>query len=273
MAGFDEINYWSEVKLDIVREYASAYSRILAARRLYHIYIDAFAGSGTHISRASRRMVKGSPLNALAVQPAFREYHFIDVDGGKVAELRRSVGERQDVHIYEGDCNKVLLSDVFPRARFEDHRRAFCLLDPYGLHLDWKVVLTAGQMRSFDIFLNFPTMDMNRNVLWADPDEAYVDQRRRMTRFWGDDSWRQAVYARERTLLDMEIKPLGANETTVDAYRERLKTVAGFANVPPALPMRNSTGAIVYYLVFASQKPVAARIVEDIFKKYRPRVN
>ncbi len=36
--------------------------------------------------------------------------------------------------------------------------------------------------------------------------------------------------------------------------------------------MRNSTGAIVYYLVFASQKPVAAGIVEDIFRKYRARV-
>ena len=29
---FDEINYWSEIKLDIVRDYAGAYSRILAAQ-------------------------------------------------------------------------------------------------------------------------------------------------------------------------------------------------------------------------------------------------
>ena len=27
---FDEIGYWSEVKLDIVRKYAAAYSKILA---------------------------------------------------------------------------------------------------------------------------------------------------------------------------------------------------------------------------------------------------
>jgi hypothetical protein len=30
---FDEIGYWSELKLDIVRDYASAYSRIMAAQR------------------------------------------------------------------------------------------------------------------------------------------------------------------------------------------------------------------------------------------------
>jgi len=32
--------------------------------------------------------------------------------------------------------------------------------------------------------------------------------------------------------------------------------------------MRNSNNAIVYYLYFASQKPIAAHIVKDIFKKY-----
>jgi hypothetical protein len=48
---FDEIGYWSEIKLDIVKDYASAYSRILAAQTkpaLHHVYIDAFAGAGGH---------------------------------------------------------------------------------------------------------------------------------------------------------------------------------------------------------------------------------
>ena len=30
--GISEIGYWSEVKLDILQDYASAYSRILAAQ-------------------------------------------------------------------------------------------------------------------------------------------------------------------------------------------------------------------------------------------------
>jgi len=51
---FDEIGYWSEVKLEILREYAAAYSRILAAQcqpKLHHVYIDAFAGAGVHVSK------------------------------------------------------------------------------------------------------------------------------------------------------------------------------------------------------------------------------
>ena len=52
------------------------------------------------------------------------------------------------------------------------------------------------------------------------------------------------------------------------AYRERLKTVAGFKYVPQPIPMRNTKGATVYYLFFATPNRVADKIVLDIFKKY-----
>jgi hypothetical protein len=35
--------------------------------------------------------------------------------------------------------------------------------------------------------------------------------------------------------------------------------------------MRNSNKAVIYYLFFASQKPVAENIITDIFEKYRRR--
>jgi three-Cys-motif partner protein len=49
---FDEIGYWSEVKLEIVRKYAAAYSTILSKQPLIrgHLYIDAFAGAGSRQS-------------------------------------------------------------------------------------------------------------------------------------------------------------------------------------------------------------------------------
>jgi three-Cys-motif partner protein len=60
-----------------------------------------------------------------------------------------------------------------------------------------------------------------------------------------------------------------SNEAIVEAFRERLKRVAGFPYVPDPLPMKNRTNAVVYYLFFASQKPVAKKIIDDLFKKYR----
>jgi three-Cys-motif partner protein len=269
-AEFDEIGYWSEVKLEIIKKYAAAYSTILAAQpRLKHIYIDAFAGPGKHISRATKEFVPGSPLNALNVEPPFREYHFIDLDHGKVEQLRTLVGTRPDVQFYEEDCNEVLPERIFPTLEWKSFRRALCLLDPYGLHLDWNVVARAGGLKTVDMFLNFPVADMNRNVLWRQPEHASPDQMRRMTRLWGDESWKGAVYEEHETLFGKSVeKRADANTLLAEAFRRRLQSVAGFKYVPAPMPMRNSQHAVVYYLFFAAPKAVAAGIVEDIFRKY-----
>lgn len=58
------------------------------------------------------------------------------------------------------------------------------------------------------------------------------------------------------------------NEKLAEAFRERLINNAGFKVVPTPIAMKNTTGAIVYYLYFASQVDVAGKIVKDIFKSY-----
>jgi three-Cys-motif partner protein len=88
---FDIIGYWSEVKLEIIREYAKAYSQILTSNRLHHVYIDAFAGAGMHLSKTKGEFVPGSPLNALAIKPPFKEFHLIDLDSTKTQQLRQLI--------------------------------------------------------------------------------------------------------------------------------------------------------------------------------------
>ena len=48
---------------------------------------DAFAGAGVYISRTTGEFVLGSPLNALNVEPPFREFHLIDLDSEKTEAL------------------------------------------------------------------------------------------------------------------------------------------------------------------------------------------
>lgn len=270
---FDEIGYWSEVKLDIIRDYAKEYSKILTAQkapRLHHVYIDGFAGSGFHQSKRTGEVVAGSPLNALEIEPPFKEFYFVDLNMGKVMMLEDIAAEQQNVHVFYADCNEVLLKQVFPKVKYKDYRRGLCLLDPYGLHLNWSVIKCAGEMKSIEIFLNFPVMDINMNVLWHKPNDVDPKQVERMDAFWGDHSWREVAYTKEHDLFD-EIERKADNEVVAVAFRERLRKVAGFKYVPEPMPMRNSKGAIVYYLFFASQKPVAQDIVAHIFEKYRNR--
>ncbi len=271
---FDEIGYWSEIKLDIIKNYALEYSKILSNQknpRLHHAFIDAFAGSGKHRSKTTGSEVPGSPQIALDIEPPFKEYFFIDIDGAKVAELRKIASARPGAYVFQGDCNAVLLEKVFPMVRYEDYRRGLCLLDPYGLDLRWQVIETAGHMRSIDMFLNFPVMDMNRNVLWKNP--AGVDQSdiERMNAFWGDDSWRAEAYRKQPNLFGEIVATKEDNLTIAAAFKKRLLTTAGFRLASEPLPMRNTIGATVYYLFFASQSPIAGRIMRYIFHKYSRR--
>ena len=197
---FDTINYWSEIKLDIVQKYASAYSAILSNTHSVkeHVYIDAFAGAGIHISKETGEPIKGSPVNALEVQPPFKKFYLIDLDEEKIENLLQFTRDKREVKVYQGDCNEVLLKDVFPNVKYTDYRRGLCLLDPYGLHLNWEVMYTAGQMGSLEIFINFPVMDMNQNVLWHNPEKVDPKQAARMDAFGGDRSWNEVVYAQEQ---------------------------------------------------------------------------
>jgi three-Cys-motif partner protein len=274
---YDEIGVWSEVKLEIIREYASAYTRIMNAQRrdkihsLAWIYIDAYAGPGYHISKASGELVEGSPLIALNTEPAFHEYHFIDADLGRAQQLKRLAKGRPDVFVYGGDCNEVLLDHVFPRARYREYRRALCLLDPYNIDLRWEVLEAAGKSDSIEIFVNLMIMDINRNALRKNPDKSLDSKKAQLTRLWGDETWLDVGYDKEPNLFGNIESQKVSNDVFAEAFRQRLQKKAGFKFVPRPMPMKNKTGTVIYYLYFASPKEVATGVVNDIFSKYGAR--
>ena len=268
----DEIGYWSEVKLDIVRQYAKAYSTILASKAFIkgHLYIDAFAGAGTHISKGTGDTVAGSPVNALQIAPPFTELHFVDLDGNRAEELRRLAAGDKRVTVHNEDCNDVLLRDLFPQCQWSTYKRALCLLDPYGLNVHWKVLAEAGRMKTVEIFYSFMIMDANMNVLMRDPSKVSPEQAARMDATWGDHSWRDAAYRKSNDLFG-EFEEKATNEDSAEACRKRLRDVAGFKYVPAPMPMRNTKGAVIYYLYFASPNETGGKVVTDIFNKYRDR--
>jgi three-Cys-motif partner protein len=264
---FDEIGPWSEIKLEIIEQYAAAYSTILSKQpSLTHDYIDGFCGAGEHISKTTKQSIEGSPVRALKVAPPFKHYHFIDLDGQKTAYLKETTKGHPNVTVHHGDCNELLKTKILPGLTYKNYRRGLCILDPYGLDLNWEIMEQIGKSGAIDLFLNFPVMDMNRNAFWRDPSKVSADNIARMNAFWGDESWRQVAYKQEATLFGPEDVKTD-NETVAKAFAERLKNVAGFKHVK-FIRMKNSTNATLYYLFFAAHKPVAINIVNDIFKKY-----
>jgi len=121
------------------------------------------------------------------------------------------------------------------------------------------------------MFLNFPVMDMNRNAIWRNPERVSQESVERMTRFWGDESWKQVAYAEsaQQNLFSAPDLVKQGNDAIVAAFRDRLQKVAGFSFVPEPLPMKNRNNAVVYYLFLASPKAVAQKIIAAIFAQYR----
>ena len=267
---FDKIGYWSELKLDIIEKYGVAYTNAFKNNSLKKYYIDAFSGAGMHLSKETGEQIDGSPARALKVNPPFDGFYFIDLNDKKTDHLQKLCAGNSKVTIHTGDCNDYLSKQVLPTIQYAKFNRALCLLDPYGLHLDWEVMRMAGQSKAIDMFLNFPVMDMNMNAIWKDSSRESGEGTERMNRFWGDESWRQAAYveSKQTNLFGPTYEKLG-NDAIVEAFQKRLKDVAGFKFVAEPLPMKNKTNAVIYYLFFASQNQTGDKIIADIFKKYR----
>ena len=269
----DEIGYWSELKLEMVEKYGQGYTNAFnkLGARLKKFYIDGFSGAGVHLSKRTGEQIEGSPARALKISPPFDGFYFIDMRADKTAYLEKVRAGRANVEIHTGDTNPYL-KRLLPTIKYSDYKRAMCLLDTYGLHLDWEVMQIAGQLKTVDLFLNFPIMDINRNVLRHDRTKVASEDIDRMNRFWGDNSWDAVAYVEtgQTSMFDFgPEKQKQDNDAIVAAFRDRLKEDAGFKYVPAPLAMTNRNNAVIYYLFFASANDTGRKIIESIFSKYR----
>jgi three-Cys-motif partner protein len=272
MFEFDEVGYWSQIKLDFVKKYAAAYSRIITAQKqpsFAPVFIDGISIAAIHMSRGSRTYIPGSPVNVLLITPEFYRYYLIDIRGEKTSALKQMVADNPKVSVIPGNCNDALTTRVFPHVQWNQYRRGLCLLDPYGLHLDWKTIEAAGKLKTLDVVLSLPVADVNGNALWRSPAGMNRPDLEQLTRFWGNDSWNGGSSESSNAASGRSSK--ADTDAIAAAFRARLQSAAGFKHVPDPMPMRSSKGVLNYYLFFAAQKPLADEVVTEIFDTYRSR--
>lgn len=271
----DLIGPWSEDKLNLLREYLERYTLIMQGqsdwcRNGYH-YIDAFAGTGKPRARDEERYIDGSPRIALTIQRPFHSYTFIEKEPWRVERLRDLQDEfpRRKIHIYEGDCNQIILDRVVPVIRYENFNRGFVFLDPFGMDVEWSTVQRIAETRALELFMNFPVMALNRTILQNVPHTLTKPRVERMNRFWGSADWRNLIYDEVKDLWGntVEIKiETTSGEMLGALFKGRLQEV--FPHVTDPLVMTNSVGAPLYCLIFAGHNPTGAKITQSIFQRY-----
>jgi len=195
------------------------------------------------------------------------------VDDEKIEALEDIAESRPNVTVCHGDCNQILASEILPTIRYDQFKRALCVLDPYDMGFGWNIVQKAAEIKTVEIFLNFSIMDMNRNVLLKNIENIDKKQYDRMNLFWGDSSWEDLAYKKSPQMSLFGDEPLikQPNKAIVDGYRKRLREVAGFKYVAEPVAMKNEKNAAIYYWFFATQNSTGHKIVTAIFNKYRNR--
>ncbi len=267
---FDELGQWSIDKLKLLEKYLHAYTVILTKQswcRGVH-YVDGFAGGGKAIDRETQEFIDASPMRAVNTEPPFDRLIFIEKSQDRIAQLHKLRAQFSDrrIEIYEGDCNDIIVNTVIPSI--PRNERGFLLLDPYALHIEWQTIEMAARARTVEIMINLPLMAVYRTVAGKTPEDIDHTAAARVTAFWGSEGWLDVMYPEHVTLFGTEQRRTDhiADALSV-AFSARLAHL--FGHVSDHLIMRNTINVPLYSLIWAGHQPVACKIMNEIFDKYR----
>ncbi len=259
----DFLKQWSIDKIGLLEKYYKAYVRALNGK-FELIYVDAFAGNPKQVSVKTGEAVLAAAARALNVTPSFNKYFLIDKNKRRAEAYLKSFGNRDGVFVFHDDSNRCLPIIFREHITNTSNSRSICLLDPYGCDLHWNVLCVAGKSGVSDVFINFPRMDLLRNVCRNDFRKITPVGFRRMNAFWGDETWRELMYERQGN----QTVRVGDTGKLALAYCKRLREIAQFEYVLDPLPMKNSQGIPLYYLIFACEDKLANKIGGQIIRKF-----
>lgn len=260
---------WTEIKLDVLDEYLTAYTTALKGK-FNLLYIDAFAGSGKFTPKDGVER-DGSALRALK-NGKFDAYVFFEEDPSRAESLRSICdGEYPNLKstVVCGDANQ-LMAEFIRRFPAKDWRYVV-FLDPYGMTVDWSTLKTLSEARVADVWYLFPISGLCRNAprKLSCTDKSKEDS---LDRILGTPDWRDAFYveAAQKDLFgDPEIirdKDIRDLERFVE---DRLSSLFPLVQPPIRLP---KSGSQLYSLFFAISSPsktaqhLAKRITGHIIK-------
>ena len=262
---------WTREKLAIINDYLGFYARALSKQRVKLVYIDAFAGSGKTVL-ADGTEVDGSAV--LSLQYDFDEYYFIEIDTGRIEELKNIIRTRYPeklklIHIVNGNCNdqlKLILSSL------TKYQRGVMFLDPYALELDWSILTAASATGILDVWYLFPVNALARNL---PKDKKYSDATAaRIDSILGTHDWEDALYSEDPQLSLFETTNYDRVDfdELVKYISTRLKTTFAYVS-PKSRILKNSKNSplfILYYMM-TNNSPKAislgSKVVNQIFNK------
>jgi three-Cys-motif partner protein len=281
---------WSLLKVALVEKYLRAFNVVLrekpsAARPFKRVYIDTFAGSGSFTfedempllpAPEADRIHAGSAKRAMAVNPAFDELYFFELDPAKISSLRAAVAGDHRVTIIQGDANAEVPA-LLKRLNWA-HRRGVIFVDPCGPESNWDMIRAIAATQALDMFWLFPISAVYRNAP-RDHDALTAEKRRMCERCLDGGDWEKELYsASTATTGDLfAAQPAKLRRhleiPEIEAYVTKLLINSKFAHVEKPGPLYGTKGAQLFSLYFAVSNPsgpaisAASSIARDLLDK------
>ncbi len=257
----------TELKLDVIRAYLDFYCNALKNQKFETWYIDGFAGTGFRQEiMQTGGLLEGEPIAleettllgsasiALATNPPFDHYHFVEAHGPRrrtLEEMCNSAGHANAV-VHDGDANQRIVETIqSPRWTGKNtgwHQRAVVFLDPYGMGVRWNTLKVLADSQKADVWylLNLKAIQqqMAKNSGGIDDSKFAA-----LSDIFGTTDWRSEFYRSrpsQQTLfggLEKGDERIGSREDVSNYLRKRLGTLFRFVSDP--LPL--TVGSIDRY--------------------------
>ncbi len=179
----EEIGGWGEEKYRLLGLYAQMFAASMKDKWECRTYIDLFAGSGRAKIKGANRIVSGSPLVALSVNPAFDKYIF----------------SAANVSFVSGNANESLsqILEKIPQHTKDFRVLSLCFVDPYNLKDLAFGTIDRLSSRFVDFLVLIATdMDATRNVSQYERPQSTVVECFLSAPDWRED-WAKAKAKRE----------------------------------------------------------------------------
>lgn len=243
----------SKYKHHFIRRYIDIFTTSMKDKKWSGLhYIDLFASAGIERLKTSRKIDWGSPLIAAQAPFSFTKLHLCEELSEKHHALEVRVNRfRPDSQIIQGDANKKISQIV---ADIPDKTLSLSFLDPYGLHLEFKILKVLANIRT-DLIIFFPDrLDALRNwaAYYLDNPESNLDLCLGSGIDWRSRLSKAPTHQRAEVLRDMYIKQIRDKLGYTEFDCERITTIRGNP---------------IYYLIFCSRSPTAVHLWRQIAEK------
>ena len=256
-------------KIAILRNYLARYYRILGrSSRQTLLYIDGFAGPDEYTNEAH-----GSPTTALTeIAQAISELGnnwmagsvhcvFIEQRQDRFEHLKMQVRKfpihpKLHIHLYNSSFVEGLQNikrEV--SSPFNSHDPLFVFIDPFGATgVPFEIIAEILVSPSSEVLINLDADGIARIFQAGESANATAI----LNEVFGDNSWHDVLHRHySNSRLGEEVLAL---------YKQKLRSLSGVKYVFP-FEMCSQSGALNYYLVFASKHPRGLIKMKEAMKK------